>query len=589
MKVYHSSADRSREQYNPLRGLTIARAVQLLEQGQRGDFADLMWTYEFVEQTDPVLMALVERRTASICEMDWNVKQVRDDVKGYDPKLAEDQAEALREGYERIDNLYAAIEHWETGAFRGFAHCNPQYKNKELVHLEPLDSWNFLRDGRYGDWYWNPDARSVSAKSLGESARLKPQDLITHEVRRSIDRVGLIKFVRANLSEKDWDAYVEIYGIPAAFVILPENVPQEKESEYMAQAQNAAEGGSGALPGGSDIKFATDARGNQPFELRLEWLSKQLVLAGTGGLLTMLAESGSGTLAGNAHADTFAQIARARARKISEMLQKRIDREILERAFPDRPRLAYWELASEEEQDTGEAVEQIAKLSQYYVISTGDVEERTGYKVEGHRALSREGGTTPGQVAGEDERRTSNVERPTSKEDEEETTTDGADGADTATAENREPDSTTQPLNPDQVEQELADAALTAALEAEREDLQPLIDRVLVLHDLAQLDSLTPEQETQLAEGLQELRNALPQEAERLLDEDTALVTAMDNAISTAAVNGVAEERTSRGDAETQSGEVEARGAILQSDLRDKAREAWGNEAPEEKSESGND
>lgn len=536
MKRYTSSADQSREQYNPLRGLTITRAVQLLEQGQRGEFADLQWTYEFVEQTDPVLLALVERRTASLCEMDWNVKQVRDDVKGYDETLAEEQAEALREGYERIDNLYAAIEHWETGAFRGFAHCNPRYNSAgDLIHLEPLDAWNFVRNGRYGDWYWNPEARNISWRGLGEGAKLKPEDLITHEVRRSIDRVGLIKFVRANLSEKDWDAYVEIYGIPAAFVILPENVPTEKEAEYMAQAQNAAEGGSGALPGGSDIKFATDARGNQPFELRLEWLSKQLVLAGTGGLLTMLAESGSGTLAGNAHADTFQQIARARARKISEMLQKRIDRHILDRAFPDRPRLAYWELASEEEQDTGEAVEQIAKLSQYYVISTDDVEERTGFKIEGHRSAEPNGGQRS-EVRGQEE---------------EETTTDDAEIADTATAANREPNDpvtndAAQPPDPDEVEEDLADAALTAALEAEREDLQPLIDRVLVLYDLAQLDSLTSEQETQLADGLQELRNALPSEAERLLDEDAALVRTMDDAFSSSLVNGWVEGRVVR-------------------------------------------
>ena len=62
-----------REQYNPLRGLDIARAVQLLEAGQRGEYAELQWTYEFIEQSDPDLIALVERRLSAMSELDWNV------------------------------------------------------------------------------------------------------------------------------------------------------------------------------------------------------------------------------------------------------------------------------------------------------------------------------------------------------------------------------------------------------------------------------------------------------------------------------------------------------------------------------------
>ncbi len=391
MKHLVSSAAKWREDLNPLRGLTIARAVQLLESGQRGEYADLQWTYEFIESSDPVLLALCERRTSAICEMDYNIQLVDEDTRNFDPVLANEQKDALSEAYERIDNLYEAIEHFEMAAFRGFAHCNPQRDPQgNLVHLEPLDPWNFCRDGRYGPWYWNPEALTTSARSLGAAARLGPQDLMTHEVRRSIDRIGLVKYARANLSEKDWDAYIEIYGIPAAFIILPPNTA-DNEDTYMLMAERAANGGSGGLPNGSDVKFANEARGTQPFDLRLDWLNKQLVLAGTGGLLTMLAESGSGTLAGGAHADTFRMIARARAKKLSELFQRRIDRAVLAAAFPDRPRLAYWELASEEEQDTGAQVEQIAKLAPYYLIDPADVTERTGLKIDGYREQAQPG------------------------------------------------------------------------------------------------------------------------------------------------------------------------------------------------------
>jgi len=342
------------------------------------------------------------------------------------------------------------------------------------------------------------------------------------EVKRSIDRIGLIKFVRANMSEKDWDGFIEIYGIPACFVILPENTPKEMEDEYMAQAQYAAEGGSGALPKGSDVKFATDARGNQPFELRLEWLAKQLVLAGTGGMLTMLAESGSGTLAGGAHTESFKAIARMRARKISELLQRRIDRTVLDKAFPDKPNLAYWELASEEEQNTGDAVEQIARLSEFYIIATDDVEERTGYKIEGHRPGSgkAEGGKAEsGKVeSGKELLEEEHLEK--------------------TTAANRE-NGEAALASAEETETALIENSLTAALEAEREDLQPLIDRLLLLSDLAAMD--TEESDTLLAEGLQALRKDLPGMVPGLL-ESPKLAQVLAQAFGTAVLNGYVED-----------------------------------------------
>jgi hypothetical protein len=44
--------------------------------------------------------------------------------------------------------------------------------------------------------------------------------------------------------------------------------------------------------------------GNRPpFAERIDYCDRQIVLAATGGILTMLTESGSGTLAGGAHSD----------------------------------------------------------------------------------------------------------------------------------------------------------------------------------------------------------------------------------------------------------------------------------------------
>lgn len=80
----------------------------------------------------------------------------------------------------------------------------------------------------------------------------------------------------------------------------------------------------------------------------LDYLDRQITLLGTGGLLTMLTESGSGTLAGNAHQEAFNQVAKADAVLVSEALQRDFDAPMLAAAFPGWPVEAGFELKMEE-------------------------------------------------------------------------------------------------------------------------------------------------------------------------------------------------------------------------------------------------
>ena len=76
---------------------------------------------------------------------------------------------------------------------------------------------------------------------------------------------------------------------------MPQNIPLDEQEFWLNAAGDAADGGNGVLPFGADAKTLAEARGSQPFFPRLEWLQKQLVLVGTGGLLNGLAVAGSGT------------------------------------------------------------------------------------------------------------------------------------------------------------------------------------------------------------------------------------------------------------------------------------------------------
>lgn len=386
------AAQRWREQYNPLRNLTLDRAVALLEAYQRGEMADVQWAYYFLEQTDPDLFALVERRTSAILELDWSIKsaawRVRPapdaaPVRPSDATLAAEQTAALHEAYERIDNLYDAIGHLAMASFRGFAHLEKRPDPSGAVRrLEPLDSWNVVRDGLRGPWRYNPEARPAAFRALDPALTLDPARWLMRDVPRHINRIALLKFVRSNLAEKDWSAFVEIYGLPGVVIVGPPGVTAEDAAAFEEQAARVAEGASGYLPNGAAVHFHTGPRLAQPYRDYLRYWSEQLVLAGTGGILTMLTASGTGTLAGSVHAETFRQIARSEARIISEVFQEQLDRPLLEAAFPGRPRLAWFELVANEEVNLGAVVDHAVNLARAgFRIDPGELAERTGYKL----------------------------------------------------------------------------------------------------------------------------------------------------------------------------------------------------------------
>lgn len=375
-------ANRWRENYNPLRGLVMARVVCLLEEGERGEYADLQWLYRFVEKRDAVLRSLIKRRRAALQKLDWEIKIVAELPEGATDAMAEAQKKTLREAYDFIDNLREAISFLALAEFRGYAHVQKHYADGAVRHLECLPQWNWVRDGMNGDWFYNPEARHVSAELLAQNEDniIDPRDFIIREDEMPIDEIGAVAFMRKNLSQKDWDAFVEIFGIPGCVVIGPPNVPVEKEGDYQAAAESVAEGASGYLPNGSDAKFATEPRGANPFKEHLDQQNSDLVLAGTGGKLTMLNEpTGLGSGQSETHDDAFDDLAIEEAGVISELFQKQFDAAVLAEHHAGEPVLAYFELCAKDEQDVTELATQVQTFSNAgFEADAEELTEKTG-------------------------------------------------------------------------------------------------------------------------------------------------------------------------------------------------------------------
>jgi phage gp29-like protein len=379
----YQSISRWRAQFNPLRGLTFQRAVSLLEEGERGAYADLQWTYRFIEKRDATLRALVQLRTAALKKLDWDIKLVDSD----DPArvaLAEKQAAVLRAAYEQIDNLKEAVEFLARAEFRGYAHLEKIYAGDNpaggVVHLEPVYQWHWCRDTLYAPWQYNAEANSTN-----RGTPIDERHFVIREVEAPINELGLLCFLRKNLSQKDWDGFVETYGIPPLFAVMPPNTPPEKEAEYQAMAEAVVSDMRGTLPNGADIKTVGGSdRGTNPFRDHLTYQDEQLVLAGTSGKLTMLSSpTGIGGGATDAHQDTFDALAQAEAATISEIFQKQFDRAVLDAAgYAGQPALAYFQIAAEDKTDTGQILDHAVKAKQAGLqVDAPEFSEKTGYKL----------------------------------------------------------------------------------------------------------------------------------------------------------------------------------------------------------------
>jgi phage gp29-like protein len=395
------ASNRWRDNYNPLRGLVIGKVIAILEAAERGDFAELQLTMRKIEKRYPVLKGLKSRRLAALEKLDWDIKVPNELPQGATAAQAEAQRKYLRSRYELVGNLTDAIGFLVSAEFRGYAilqkHriADGSANDGAVGELHWLPQEVFSRNGTFGDFYYNQNSMfgiglDTCAAVLGEQNRIGsevlPRDgFVIRENQDPLYEIALIAFVNWAMGRKDWAAFTEIFGLPNGVAIMPANIPPGKEDDYRIAAERVADGISGALPNGSDIKFPTaSVRGEAPFKSFCDAQDSDVVLAGTGGRLSMLTaeKGGMGDGPAKQHGDAFDDIAQADARRINSILQQDFDKIELAAEFPGAPALAYFELSAIEEEDASDVADRVQKLEAVGLeTDPAEVGEKLGLKL----------------------------------------------------------------------------------------------------------------------------------------------------------------------------------------------------------------
>lgn len=338
---------------NPLFNITSRQAQMIYDFARSGNFAQLEYLYNEVENCSPVFNVCVTRRCSALSELDWQVVQGDQRLnRNADAALVKEQIECVETAIAKIDNLPDALEHFALAAFRGFSIVSVWRGADGMpTHLECLDHWNVCRDHRNSKWLWNPGAVSFMNPTLGQCSlnEIPKEDSVAVTRKRQIDWPAMRIFLRESIGERDWGRFLETYGLPPVIITMPEFTSKEDQEAYVEAAAAVFEGRSGVIPHDSDVNFASESRGVNPFTDFIEHQMKLFVLMATGGTLTSLSEAGSGTLAGNAQMDVWRQIVRADVRIVSNAINKQLCEGII-KAHPDfkgKPVLAEFRLNPE--------------------------------------------------------------------------------------------------------------------------------------------------------------------------------------------------------------------------------------------------
>ena len=395
-KHFHKSAvGLMNENINPLWNIDERRAQQIFDFARSGNYAWLQYLYNEIEERDPTLLVCVTRRTSALAELDWRV--VRANAKLYrnaDESMVKEQIRCVEEAVAKIDNLPDALEHLALSAFRGYSMIAPTHDiGGDIKHFDLIDSWNLCFDKAGQSWYFNPSGSAFSLPAniglpnapVPKQLQFIPRDEVCVVTRnRPIDWPALIIYLRSAVGERDWGRFLETYGLPPVIITMPEFTSKEDEDLYVAAAESVFEGRSGVVPYGSQVNYASESRGTNPFTDFIEHQMKLVVLMSTGGTLASLAESGSGTLAGDAQQDEWLRIIRADKRIISNALNKQICEDIIRsnKDFKGKPILAEFQLDSDPQPTAKEIAELASTLnSAGYEMDADELSQITGFKI----------------------------------------------------------------------------------------------------------------------------------------------------------------------------------------------------------------
>lgn len=382
VSVADVEAERRRhlDNYSPLDYLSVDTVRRCLKDCTRGAYAEQQWIWEQLETYDPMLLTCISKRETALGKYSWDVT-IKSGLSDRDSLLAESQRRTILDLVNAITNMPEAITALSQASRRHYKFLQP-YEDSTGLRLLPTDNWLWCRDGYRGRWGYNSNAQF--SRTRGEDCPV-PMDSLIHRIHpRPMDMPAQMLVLNRSTTLAQWDIFLEHCGTPPVFLIMPPDVSPEIRQLYIEAAGKCVSAATGALDHGADVKSVPVAATNvEMFDRRYKTATEEIAMLATGGKLLLMTESGSGTLAGGAQADGFADWAAGEASDISSILTAQLVNRVLDEYHPGQPHLVELTLACTDKADPSQEIANVTALrSAGYDIDDAEATERTGWTVK---------------------------------------------------------------------------------------------------------------------------------------------------------------------------------------------------------------
>lgn len=367
------------ERVCPLDYLSVDTVRRCLQECQLGAYAEQQWIWEQMEQYDPMLLTCLTKRDDALDKYDWSIT-VKPDLDDRDSLLAEAQQRTITDLCNAIVNMDEAITALSQASRRHYKFLQP-YADSDGLHLLPIDNWLMCRDGYRGAWGYNPNAQF--GRYRGETLPVPLDDLILRLHPRPIDMPAQMLVLNRSTTLAQWDVFLEHLGTPPAFFVLPADCSEDLRQLYIQAAARMLSAATGVIDHGADIKSVPVSQTSVDlFDRRYKVATEEIAMLTTAGKLTVMTESGSGTLAGGAQADGFADWAAGESSSIATVLTAQLVNRVLDEYHPGQPHLVEFTLSCVDKTTPDKEIANAAALrAAGYDIDDAEVSERTGWQV----------------------------------------------------------------------------------------------------------------------------------------------------------------------------------------------------------------
>ncbi len=301
--------------------ITPKLIIQYLKNAEQGILGQQMQLFDRMVDRDDRLQAVLETRKLAVTGVDRKIVPAIPD----DPR-AEKAADLVREHLANIsmdDALSALLD----GVPKGTQLVEIIWEGSQVVALNEVPG-RLLKwiDGVLhidtGDGKKENFQPIQNNKFVSYSPRTKPGG----KERRGILRALSILWVAKHWALRDWAAFVEVFGMPLRLGKYPSGTSEENKAILYEALQDMGSDSAAMIPENMNIEFPrtlqTSTGSGTPMEELVDYVDKSYAIRVLGQNTSTQSESGSGTLAGNAHENVRKDYKKADAKSVGRSIER---------------------------------------------------------------------------------------------------------------------------------------------------------------------------------------------------------------------------------------------------------------------------